>query len=43
MDIDPLSVDVTLDRWAKATGQDPIRHDGVFWSTLQAQEELQAV
>lgn len=32
MEIDPIYVDVILARWAKYTGQDPVRQDGVKWS-----------
>lgn len=35
MEIDPLYIDVILSRWAKYTGQDPVREDGVKWSELQ--------
>jgi DNA modification methylase len=36
MEIDPVYCDVTLDRWAEFTGQDPVRErDGVKWSKLK--------
>lgn len=35
MEIDPHYIDVILTRWAKYTGQDPVREDGVKWSALQ--------
>lgn len=34
MEIDPLYCDVILTRWAKFTGKDPVREDGVKWSEL---------
>lgn len=35
MEIEPLYADVILSRWAKFTGKDPVREDGVKWSELQ--------
>lgn len=35
MEIDPHYCDVILDRWAKYTGKDPIREDGVNWSEIK--------
>ena len=35
MEIDPVYIDVILARWAKFTGKDPIREDGVKWSELK--------
>lgn len=35
MEIDPHYCDVILDRWAKYSGKDPRRSDGVAWSTLK--------
>ena len=35
MEIEPLYIDVILDRWAKFTGKDPVREDGVKWSELR--------
>lgn len=34
IEINPTYCDVTLQRWANFTGQDPIREDGVRWSSL---------
>jgi DNA modification methylase len=34
MEIDPIYGDVILSRWAKFTGKDPEREDGVKWSNL---------
>lgn len=34
MELDPKYVDVILARWAKHTGKDPVRDDGVTWSQL---------
>lgn len=34
MEIEPLYGDVILTRWAKFTGHDPVREDGVKWSEL---------
>lgn len=34
MEIEPLYGDVILTRWAKYTGKDPVREDGVKWSEL---------
>lgn len=34
MEIEPLYCDVILDRWAKFTGKDPVREDGVKWSEI---------
>lgn len=38
MEIDPHYCDVILDRWAKYTGKDPIREDGIPWSVITQQE-----
>lgn len=35
MEIDPHYCDVILERWAKYTGKDPVREDGVKWSELK--------
>lgn len=35
-EIDPIYIDVILTRWAKFTGKDPVREDGVTWSSLNA-------
>jgi len=35
MEIDPIYIDVILQRWADYTGQEPIREDGVKWSELR--------
>ena len=37
MEIDPHYCDVILERWAKYTGKDPVREDGVKWSELKSQ------
>jgi DNA modification methylase len=37
MEIDPKYCDVMLERWANFTGKDPVRQDGVAWSTLKPQ------
>jgi DNA modification methylase len=34
IEISPAYVDVSVQRWADFTGQDPVRHDGVKWSEL---------
>lgn len=34
VELDPLYGDVILTRWAKFTGKDPVRSDGVKWSEL---------
>lgn len=34
MEIEPLYGDVILTRWAKFSGKDPVREDGVKWSEL---------
>jgi DNA modification methylase len=34
MEIEPLYGDVILSRWSKYTGLDPVRDDGVTWSSL---------
>jgi len=34
-EIDPHYIDVILDRYAKFTGDDPIREDGIKWSELK--------
>lgn len=36
MEIDPHYCDVILDRYAKYTGKDPIREDGVSWAKLKS-------
>ena len=36
MEIDPIYCGVILDRWAKFTGQDPLREDGIAWSEIKA-------
>lgn len=36
MEIDPHYCDVILERYAKYTGKDPVREDGVKWSELKA-------
>jgi len=36
MEIEPLYIDVILTRWAKFTGKDPVREDGVKWSVLNS-------
>lgn len=36
MEIDPHYCDVILERWAKYSGKDPVREDGVKWSELKA-------
>lgn len=36
MEIEPKYVDVTLERYAKRTGNDPIREDGKRWSELKS-------
>lgn len=38
-EIDPHYIDVILDRYAKFTGDDPIREDGVKWSELKKERE----
>ena len=35
MEIDPLYVDVILERFAKFSGKDPVREDGVKWSEIK--------
>lgn len=35
MEIEPLYIQVILDRWAKFTGKDPVREDGVKWSEIK--------
>lgn len=35
MEIDPIYCGVILDRWAKFTGKDPVREDGVKWSEIK--------
>jgi DNA modification methylase len=37
MEIDPKYCDVMLERWAEFTGKDPVRQDGIAWSTLKLQ------
>lgn len=34
MELDPKYIDVILTRWAKFSGKDPVRDDGVTWSEL---------
>ena len=34
MELDPLYIDVILQRWADFTGEDPVREDGVKWSDI---------
>ncbi len=34
MELDPKYIDVILTRWAQYTSKDPVRDDGVTWSTL---------
>jgi hypothetical protein len=34
MELDPLHIDVILQRWADFTGEDPVREDGVKWSDI---------
>ena len=34
MELDPIYIDVILQRWADFTGKDPVRDDGVKWSEL---------
>jgi hypothetical protein len=36
MEIDPVYCGVVLDRWAKFTGKDPVREDGIAWSEIKA-------
>jgi DNA modification methylase len=36
MEIEPLYIDVILERWAKFTGKDPVREDGTTWSKLKS-------
>ncbi len=36
MEIDPIYCGVILDRWAKFTGKDPHREDGIAWSEIKA-------
>jgi len=36
MEIDPIYCGVILDRWAKFTGLDPHREDGIAWSDIKA-------
>lgn len=38
-EIDPHYVDVIVARWAKYTGKDPVREDGVKWSELSGTVE----
>jgi DNA modification methylase len=35
LELDPRYCDVILQRWAEFSGKDPMRKDGVTWSTLQ--------
>jgi DNA modification methylase len=39
MEIDPIYIDVILSRWAKFSGKDPVREDGVKWSELKGEEK----
>lgn len=39
MELDPIYIDVILQRWADFTGKDPVREDGVTWSSLQTVED----
>lgn len=39
IEIDPIYCGVILDRWAKFTGLDPVRQDGVSWSTIKSKNE----
>ena len=34
MELDPKYCDVILQRWSDFTGKDPVREDGVKWSSL---------
>ena len=34
MELDPKYCDVILQRWSDLTGKDPVREDGVKWSSL---------
>ena len=34
LEIEPVYVDVILDRWAAHSGKDPVREDGVRWSEM---------
>lgn len=34
MELDPRYVELCIKRWAKFTGQDPVREDGVLWSEI---------
>lgn len=36
-EIDPVYLDVIIERWAKFTGKDPVREDGVKWSDLRGE------
>jgi len=38
IEISPVYVDVSVQRFADFTGQDPVRHDGVKWSELVNKE-----
>jgi len=40
IEIEPLYIDVILTRWAKFTGKDPVREDGMKWSALNAAEKV---
>jgi DNA modification methylase len=35
MELDPIYIDVILQRWTDYTGKDPVREDGVNWSELK--------
>lgn len=39
-EIDPGYCDVTIDRWARMTGKEPVRSDGVKWSDLCEQAKI---
>lgn len=39
MEIDPIYCGVILDRWAKFTGKEPNREDGVAWSAIKKRNE----
>lgn len=39
MELEPLYVDMILERWARLTGLDPIREDGKSWAELLAETQ----
>lgn len=39
MELDPIYIDVILQRWADFTGLDPVREDGLTWSSLNSSED----